>query len=195
MSEKAILSVRKFYRILEDTRIEGGRPVTGTCHVGAVAAVVGNPFVGTFKRSLDPLAKAGLDLGRLLASEMVRLLGGADCVAAYTKAVLVGIDGEIEHGSAIIHTVAFADALRKAANGEAPVPSTEKRGPTGSAIDLSIKGKRLTNTRPFHQTFTIQIADAPFPSEIVVIVGGSSMARPQSRLASREEERRILGAT
>lgn len=186
------LAIRKLYKVVEETRVEGGRPVVGVCQVSVVAAVVDNPFAGRFTQDLLPLTKSGLELGRLLAEEMVGLLGGPDKVSAYTKAALVGIAGEVEHGAAILHTYAFGDVIRKAAAGEAPVPSTEKRGVTGAPIDLSIKGKKNQNTRPFHQTFTLQISDAPFPNEMIVIVAGASMGRPQSRLVGPKEEKQAL---
>lgn len=186
------LSIRKLYRIVEETRSEGGKAVGGVCQVGVVAAVVENPLAGQYVEDLLPLTRAGLELGRTLAAECVALLGGPDRIAAFSKAALVGIAGELEHGAAIIHTKAFGNEIRKAARGEAPVASTEKRGITGSPIDLSIKGKMIENPRLYHQTFTLQLADAPFPSEIVVVVAGATMGRPQSRLIDLREEDRLL---
>lgn len=66
---------------------------------------------------------------------------GAD-VEGYGKGALVGLDGEIEHGSAIIHTLTFGNPFRTLCdNAETLLPSAEKRGSAGSSIDLAIKHK------------------------------------------------------
>jgi hypothetical protein len=186
------LVIRKLVTTVEETRIEGGRAVPAPPRIGVVAAVVANPFAGRFVDDLLPLTRAGVALGHDLATRLVDLLGGAAQVEAYSKAALVGTAGELEHGSAVIHTVTFGDQLRIAADGDAGVASTEKRGTCGEPIDLSIKGKRADDQRPFHQTFTFRIADAPFPDEMVIAVAGATGGRPHARLISRADEKRLL---
>jgi hypothetical protein len=55
---------------------------------------------------------------------------------AYGKAGVVGLDGEIEHGSALIHTLKFGDHLRRAAGGTTLLPAVEKRGAAGASFDI-----------------------------------------------------------
>src|SRR5690606_32759718 len=78
-------------------------------------------------------------LGELLGKEAVEALG--EEVEAYGKGALVGTAGEIEHASALIHSLKFGNPFRKMVGGESLLPSAEKRGVTGSSIDLAIKHK------------------------------------------------------
>ena len=183
-------TIRKLVSTIEETRVEGGRDIPGRPRIGVVAAVITNPYAGKFVEDLVPMTIAGVDLGKDLAVRLVDLLGGT--VQAYSKAALVGIAGELEHGSAVVHTKTFGDCLRREAHGDAGVASTEKRGAMGEPIDLSIKGKMVANQRPYHQTFTLRIADAPFPDEMVIVVAGATAGRPLSRLITLEEEDKIL---
>lgn len=184
--------LRKIISTIEETHIEGGKNIPSHPRIGLVAVVISNPYAGKYVEDLVPMTRAGVELGKELAVRLVDLLGGPDAVQAYSKAALVGIAGELEHGSAVVHTKTFGDCLRREAHGDAGVASTEKRGGVGEPIDLSIKGKMVADQRPYHQTFTFRVADAPFPDEMVIIMAGATAGRPLSRLISREEEDEIL---
>ena len=84
---------------------EGGRAVDPPARVAIVAAAVienpwaGQGFVEDLTAGIDATAS---DLGALLAPRVLEALGAP--AEAYGKAAIVGLDGEIEHGSALIHT-------------------------------------------------------------------------------------------
>lgn len=83
-----------------------------------------------------------------------------DEVEGYGKGALVGLDGEIEHGSAIIHTLTFGNPFRSlCGNAETLLPSAEKRGAAGSSLDLAIKHKMDAKIRSHHMTFETRIPD------------------------------------
>src|SRR5699024_11326619 len=54
------------------------------------------------------------ELGKLLAPRVMEALGTP--LEAYGKAAIVGLNGEIEHGSALIHTLKFGNFFRDAAS-------------------------------------------------------------------------------
>ena len=102
---------------------------------------------------------------------------------AFGKGVLVGTGGEVEHGSALIHNLGFGNPFREAAGGTELLPAAEKRGLSGTAIDIPLKHKLEARTRSHRQTFTFQVADAPGEREILVAVAAADGGRPLARLA------------
>jgi hypothetical protein len=173
--------LRKVVTVVEDVHAEGGRPVEPPLRISAAGAVIANPFAGRWVDDLEPLIDTYCEpLGKLLADRALELLGGE--AEAYGKGALVGIDGEIEHGSAIIHNLRFGDRVRGPVEGTSLLPSAEKRGSPGTSLDLAIKHKTDHRVRSHHQTFEVRIPDAPRPDEIVIWVVLASSGRPQSRL-------------
>ena len=57
------------------------------------------------------------------------MLGGAEVIEAFGKAAIVGTDGEIEHGAALIHTPWFGDVVRQALDGTSIIVFSDTRGP------------------------------------------------------------------
>ena len=104
--------VRKVVRYVEDTYVDGapGGPV----RMLGVAAVLPNPWAGRgFVENLRPeiLAIAPV-LADILVPAVLDLCGGGERVEAYGKAALVGVNGELEHASALIHTLRFGNACQ-----------------------------------------------------------------------------------
>lgn len=174
--------LRKLCLIVEEVRSESGRPVEPPTHVVAAGAVVANPLAGRFVDDLGAVADAYCEpLGRLLTERALGALGSAD-VEGYGKGALVGLGGEVEHGSAIIHNLRFGNLVRDPVGGSSLLPSAEKRGPAGAALDLALKHKDDHTVRSHHQTFEVRIPDAPCEDEIVVWVALASSGRPLARL-------------
>jgi hypothetical protein len=182
------VNIRKIVTLVDETLREGGRPVSPTARVAVVAAVIENPWGGRpFVADLGPgIQEHASDLGALLAPKVIEALGGP--VEAYGKAAIVGLDGEIEHGSALIHTLQFGDHFRKAAEATTLLPAVEKRGPAGVTFDIPLKHKTDATIRSHHQSIEVRIADAPHPGEIVVALAAAAQGRPQQRLAPLSSE-------
>ncbi|RBY78872.1 amino acid synthesis family protein [Geodermatophilus sp. TF02-6] len=182
------MRVRKIVTIVEEIRSEGGREVFPTARVAVVAAVIPNPWAGQgFVEDLQPGIDAhASDLGALLAPQVMAALDAP--AEAYGKAAIVGLSGEVEHGSALIHTLKFGDHFRKAANATTLLPAVEKRGPAGVVFDVPLKHVTDATIRSHHQTVEVRIADAPHPDEIVVALAAAAQGRPQQRLASLSTE-------
>ncbi|MCT2594575.1 amino acid synthesis family protein [Streptomyces sp. N2-109] len=182
------MSIRKIVTVVEEIRTEGGRDVTRPARVAVVAAVIGNPWAGQgFVEDLAPGIDANAsELGALLAPAVLDALEAP--AEAYGKAAIVGLGGEIEHGSALIHTLKFGDHFRKAANASTLLPAVEKRGAAGVVFDIPLKHITDATIRSHHQTVEVRIADAPHPNEIVVVLAAAAQGRPQQRLASLSTE-------
>ncbi|MFC5731599.1 MULTISPECIES: amino acid synthesis family protein [Nocardioides] len=182
------MNIRKIVTVVEEIRSEGGREVWPPARVAVVAAVIDNPWAG---QGFVPDLTAGIDanasdLGALLSPLVLEALKAP--AEAYGKAAIVGLDGEIEHGSALIHTLKFGDHFRKAANATTLLPAVEKRGPTGVAFDIPLKHITDASIRSHHQTVEVRVADAPHPGEIVVALAAAAQGRPQQRLAPLSTE-------
>src|SRR5207247_10088924 len=82
----------------------------------AAAAVVKNPWAGRgFVEDLKPeIISIAPRLGELLTGMIIGLTGSGEAVEGYGKAAVVGTDGEIEHASALIHTLRFGNHYCKA---------------------------------------------------------------------------------
>ena len=174
-------AIRKTILLIEEIRADGGRAVDKPRRIAAAAAVVENPFAGRFAEDLRPLADAYCEpLGQLLTELAVGALGAP--AEAVGKGALVGLAGEVEHGSAVIHNLLFGNFVRDRISGTALLPSAEKVGAAGSPLDLAIKHKDDHSVRSHHQTFEVRIPDAPRDNEIVVWVAVASGGRPQARL-------------
>jgi hypothetical protein len=173
--------LRKVVTVVEDVHEEGGRAVDPPVRIAAAGAVIANPFAGRYVEDLEPLIDQYCEpLGTLLTERALELLGGD--AEGYGKGALVGVDGEIEHGSAIIHNLRFGNRVREPVDGTSLLPAAEKRGAAGAPIDIAIKHKHDHSVRSHHQTFEVRIPDAPRADEIVIWVALATSGRPQSRL-------------
>jgi hypothetical protein len=175
--------VRKVVTVVEDVHVEGGREVTPATRIAAAGAVIENPCAGRFVEDLSPLIDAYCEpLGQLLTARALELLGGP--AEGFGKGALVGLDGDVEHGSAIIHNLRFGNHVRDAVGGTALLPAAEKRGAAGATLDLAVKHIEDQTVRSHHQTFEVRVGDAPRGDEIVIWVVVAGSGRPHARLGA-----------
>jgi hypothetical protein len=176
-------AIRKVVTVVEDVTAEGGKPVEPPTRTVAAGAVVANPLARRFVDDLSPLVDAYCEqLGALLAARAVEQLAAP--AEGMGKGALVGLDGDVEHGSAIIHNLRFGNHVREAVGGTALLPAAEKRGAAGATLDLAIKHIDDHTVRSHHQTFEVRIGDAPRGDEIVIWVAVASSGRPHARLGA-----------
>jgi len=179
--------VRKIVQFVEDGLIEGGRKAERPIRMAAVAAVLKNPWAGRgFVENLRPeILDVAPDLARMIVPILVEACGGADRIEAYGKAAVVGSNGEIEHASALIHTLRFGNFFREAVGGKSYLSFTNKRGGPGCAIAVPMMHKLDEGQRSHYLTIEFTINDAPAADEIVVALGASTGGRAHPRIGNR----------
>jgi hypothetical protein len=122
----------------------------------------------------------------------------AERIEAYGKAAAVGVNGEIEHASALIHTLRFGNLFRDAAGGTTFLSFANTRSAPGALLSLPMIHKSETGKRSHFLTATYQIADAPGPDEVLVAIGASDGGRAHPRIGDRfqdmEEMKRDQGS-
>tara|TARA_E500000305_G_scaffold72909_2_gene58748 strand:+ start:85 stop:714 length:630 start_codon:yes stop_codon:yes gene_type:complete len=188
------LEIRKFVQFDEETLIEGFRKAEPPLRMFAVAAVVKNPWAGRFVEDLTTEIRSyGPELGALLTQRILDLAGGGDAIEAYGKAAVVGLNGEIEHASGLIHTLRFGNHYRTAVGASSYLAFTNTRGPANAPISIPLMDKNDAGRRSHYLTVQFAVPDAPGPDEIVVALGGSLGGRPHHRIGDRYQDLEELG--
>lgn len=159
---------------------EGFRTLEIPLYKVAAGAVIKNPFAGRFVEDLEALFEAGADLGKLLGEMAVAQLYGQP--HSYGKAVIVGMNGELEHAAALMHPRLGAPLREAVSGGKAIIPSAKKKGGPGTAIDVPLHYKDAMKVRSHFDAMEFRIGDAPAPDEIVVIVAVTDGGRPHPRV-------------
>jgi len=159
------------------------RPCGPARRLCAAGAAVGTPFAGRLVRDLERRVERYCEpLGELLTKRALELLGAP--AEGVGKGALVGLDGDLEHGSAVIHNLRFGNKVRDAISGTALLPAAEKRGAAGAPLDIAIKHKDDPTVRSHHQTFEVRIPDAPRAGELVIWIALAASGRPHARLGA-----------
>ncbi len=175
--------IRKIIVQLDETHLEGGRPVAPVTRRALAMAVIQNPYAGRYSETLDELIEMGEELGALLGQRCVQALGIAPEQAhSYGKAAIVGEAGELEHAAAILHPKLGAPLRKAVSKGAALVPSAKKRGGLGAAIDVPLGHKDAAFVRSHFDAIEARVSDAPFAQEIVVAVAVTDSGRPHPRI-------------
>ena len=182
--------IRKIVRYVEEIRHEGGRDTEKPILMIAVAAVIRNPWAGRgFVENLRPeILDQAPPLGEELTAIVLDLAGGGDAVEGYGKAAVVGMNGEIEHASGIIHTLRFGNHYREAVGAESYLSFTNKRGGPGCSIQVPLMHKHDAGMRSHYLTVEFHIPDAPGADELVVVLGASTGGRAHPRIGDRYQD-------
>lgn len=175
------MQIRRVLSFFDEVRTDSGRDVSPRLRKAATVAIVGNPFAGRFDRDLSSLTAASEAIGREICDIAVRLLL-PDVPVSYGKAAVVGLNGEQEHGNAMLTTV-FGNVMRAAAGGgKAWISSMTKRAAPGASIDIPLAHKDALYVRSHYDGMTITLHDAPMPDEIAVIAVYATRGRPHHRV-------------
>lgn len=187
--------IRKTLLNIETTLIEGGRAAATPLKFITAAAVLKNPWAGMgFVEDLKPkIHEIAPILGELLTGMIIDAAGGGDKVEGYGKAAVVGLDGEVEHASALIHTLRFGNHYRQAVGAKTYLAFTNTRGPANCPIMIPLMDKNDEGRRSHYLTIQFAIPDAPAADEIVVALGASIGGRPHHRIGDRYQDLKDLG--
>ncbi len=187
--------IRKTIVTTETLYADGGKAATTPLVMIAAAAVVKNPWAGAgFVEDLAPkIREMAPVLGELLTGLIVKEAGGGDRVVAYGKSAVVGLEGELEHASALIHTLHFGNHYRSAVKGKTYLAFNNTRGPANTPILVPMMGTDDEGTREHYLTMQFNINDAPFNDEIVIALGAALGGRPHHRIGNRYLDLKELG--
>ena len=175
--------IRKWFLQIDDTlATETGAPADGApLRRIVIAAALHNPYAGRFEADLSAFIGPSPMLGEEFGRRIVAAAAGQP-IESYGKACLVGIDGEYEHGNALLTNPAANPVRAALGGGKAWVPSTGKRGVPGTAIDVPLAHKDALYVRSHYDTVTVSFPDAPNRDELLVIWAFATRGRLQARL-------------
>ncbi|MDE3876859.1 amino acid synthesis family protein [Sinorhizobium meliloti] len=183
------IGIRKICTFLEETLVEGGKVAPRPVNIVVVAAIIENPWAG--RGFVEDLRPEIIRIAGELSHEMTgRLLSqmAPERIEACGKAAAVGINGEIEHASAMIHTLRFGNPFREAIGGTNYLEFANTRNAPGALLSLPMMHKSENGKRSHFLTANFQVADAPGPDEIIVAIGASDSSRAHARIADRFQD-------
>jgi len=177
------IEIRKFATFVEEIFHEGGPVAARPLKVGAIAAVVRNPFAGRYVPEIAQLMEQLRPLGLEMSTRLAQALTGGDLstIEGFGKGAIVGSAGELEHG-ALWHVpggYAMRDLLGKA---KAVVPSTKKVGPVGARLDVPVTHINASYVRGHFNSMEVGVSDAPRADEMVLVLVMATGARVHDRV-------------
>ncbi|MGO2111151.1 MAG: amino acid synthesis family protein [Pseudoclavibacter sp.] len=187
------VGIRRIVTSTEEVATEAGLPAARRTLRASAVAVLANPWVGTgADGDLQPeTERIAPIVAKLVADRLLAALGGADAVEAFGKAAVVGLDGEIEHAGALVHTPFFGNLVREFLDGTSIICFSDDRADAGTSIRVPMWHKTAAATRSHYQTLDVHLSDAPHPREIAVIAAASTGPRPHPRLGDRTTDRPV----
>ena len=172
--------IRKILVLKETVYADAGRDAIEPVTRAAAIAVVANPCAGRYVEDLAAMFDIGAELAERLMPEVAAQLPRP--ATAYGKAAIVGVNGELEHAAALLHPKMGKPIRAAIGGGEAIIPSTSKVAAAGATIDVPLGHKDNVWSFDEIDTWTLSVADAPRPDEIVVVIALSDGGRPHPRV-------------
>ncbi len=193
------VEIRKTLLHVEKTIIEGNKKADKPLTLIAAVAVIKNPWVNlqngaVFTDDLKPgILDVAPELGEILTGMIVKEAGSGEKVEGYGKSAIVGLKGEIEHASAIIHTLRFGNYYREAVGAKSYLSFCNTRGGANAPIMIPLMDKNDAGRRSHYLTIQLSIPDAPADDELVIALGASIGGRPHHRIGDRYQDLKDLG--
>jgi hypothetical protein len=180
------IEIRKRVLTVETSYHDFGPPPETPLKLAAASAVIRNPFAGRYEPDLMPFMAALRPLGRELAEELVATLGKEN-VEVYSKAAIVGLNGEMEHG-AVWHE-AGGWAMRSAlGEPKAMVPAVKAVASAGYRVMVPVHYIHASYVRSHFNSIEVGVQDAPRPDEILFTLVMGTGGRLHSRLGGLLKE-------
>ena len=176
----SLIQVRKRQLLVETIFHEGGPPAAVPLRMAAALAVVRNPYAGRYEPDLLPFMAELRTLGRELAEELVQVLG-RDRVQAYGKVAIVGVNGELEHGT-VWHEAGGWAVRAVLGDPKAIVPAAKAVASTGYRLMVPLHHTHAAYVRSHFNSMEVGVQDGPRPDEIVYGLVMADGGRVHSRL-------------
>ncbi|MFJ1299376.1 amino acid synthesis family protein [Pseudomonadota bacterium AL_CKDN230030165-1A_HGKHYDSX7] len=183
----SLIEIRKRALLKETTYHENGPAPDQPLVLAAACAVIRNPYAGHYEPDLMPFMAELRTLGTELATELVETLGGKDRVEVYSKAAIVGIDGEMEHG-AVWHEAGGWAMRSVLGEPKAMVPAVKAVASAGYRVMVPVHYIHASYVRSHFNSIEIGIQDAPRPREILFALVMGTGGRVHSRLGGLTKE-------
>ena len=178
-----IAKIRKMVTVVDEIHYEMGQQINPPTRRVAAIAVIENPFADKYVEDLEILMQIGEELGAILGKRCIKALGIKPSAAqSYGKAALIGENGELEHGAAILHPRMGAPLRKEVEKGAALVPSSKKRGSMGDPLDIPLGHKDAAYVRSHFDGMEVRVNDAPRANEILVAIAVTDSGRPLPRV-------------
>jgi len=175
------MDLRKTVAFVEEINSEAGAPVNPPLRRAVVGAIFKNPLLGKpVGTDLKPLIDISNELGETLTRRALSLLGTSQ-LRAYTKGVIVGTAGDLEHGAALIHPrlgMAMRQTIRR---GKVIIPGHAKVGSAGATIDLMFGPIDEGWDLDAADSMQVSVPDSPRADEIALFLGYATGPRPNAR--------------
>lgn len=174
--------IKKIVTTKETIYAEGFKGVAKPINRVIVAAVIENPLAGQYHEDLNELVGIGEELGAKLAEIALEQLPGA--VENYAKAAIIGLDGELEHGGAVLHPK-LGYAMRNVIGipCRALIPCNKKVAGPGALIDIPLMFRDESAIRTHYDTIPdFGVPGHPRANEMVVIIAMTDGGRPHPRI-------------
>jgi len=176
-----MLEIRKHFTVIEEINTEKGRADGTPLRKVGVVAIVKNPYAGAYREDLSLLIEESKEIAEFVTSKAVEAMGDYP-VESYGKGAVVGLDGEQEHGVAMLTTI-FGNILRDAVGGgKAWVSSMTKRAAPGITIDVPLAFKDALYVRSHYDGMSITLHDSPLPDEMAIMCCLASRGRLNARV-------------
>ena len=163
------LRIRKLLTFSDPVR-DASAAVQGPRRAVALA-VIDNPCCVGHSEDLTRLRFMGEELAGLLGLRAAAVLGiAAAQVASYGKAAIVGLAGDLEHATAILHPHLGGPSRAHRAAHSALVPSARTLGGKGTRIEVPLGRKHVNAFAQRFEVVAVRVTDAPHAHEIVIAV-------------------------
>lgn len=182
-----LIEIRKRALTVETVYHEGGPVAEMPLKMAAAMAVVRNPYAGRYEEDLMPFMAELRSLGRELAEELVEVFGGREQVEVYSKAAIVGINGEMEHG-AVWHEAGGWAMREVLGQPKAMVPANKAVACAGYRMMVPVHYIHAAYVRSHFNSMDVGLQDAPRPNEILFALVMGSGGRVHSRLGGLLKE-------
>ncbi|WP_304305623.1 amino acid synthesis family protein [Pseudacidovorax intermedius] len=182
----SLIQIRKRSLTVETIYHEGGPVADRPLKLAAACAVIRNPYAGRYEPDLMPFMAELRSLGTVLATELVETLG-RDQVEVYSKAAIVGVNGEMEHG-AVWHEAGGWAMRTVLGEPKAIVPAAKAVAATGYRLMVPLHYIHAAYVRSHFNSMEVGIQDAPRPDEILFALVMGTGGRVHSRLGGLTKE-------
>ena len=182
----SLIEIRKRSLSIETIYHEGGPPAATPLRLAAACAVIHNPYAGRYEPDLMPFMAELRSLGTLLATELVEVLG-QDKIEVYSKAAIVGVNGELEHG-AVWHEAGGWAMRSILGEPKAIVTSAKAVAATGYRLMVPLHYIHAAYVRSHYNSMEVGIQDAPRPNEILFALVMGTGGRVHARLGGLTKE-------